>query len=190
MKTYTMAIFSFCLILVTTTTGMKCKKETGIDALPPITQEGRETFGCLVNGIAFTPKGSNLGGPTLSSYYQYVQSPTLEGLFFNVSAKKKNGDSNGTEIISIGTLQLPIEQGGKYKLGIKYSGNATAQYGIIISINSDYFNTNGVATGELNISRFDEVNQIVAGTFWFDAVNDKGEKVEVREGRFDVHFVK
>jgi hypothetical protein len=28
----------------------------------------------------------------------------------------------------------------------------------------------------------------VAGTFWFDAVNDRGEKVEVRQGRFDMLF--
>ena len=39
-------------------------------------------------------------------------------------------------------------------------------------------------------TRLDEVKQIVSGTFWFDAVNDKGEKVEVREGRFDMIFTK
>ena len=44
--------------------------------------------------------------------------------------------------------------------------------------------------GKLIITKLDEINQIVSGTFWFDAVNDKGEKVEVREGRFDVHYVK
>ncbi|MFT2008041.1 hypothetical protein ACMA1I_05140 [Pontibacter sp. 13R65] len=26
----------------------------------------------------------------------------------------------------------------------------------------------------------------IPGTFWFDAVDDQGEKVEVRESRFDV----
>ena len=29
---------------------------------------------------------------------------------------------------------------------------------------------------------------IQSGTFWFDAVNEKGKKVEIREGRFDMHF--
>ena len=49
---------------------MKCKKdETGISSLPPATQEGKGTFGCLVNGASFTPKGSSFGGPVLSSYY-------------------------------------------------------------------------------------------------------------------------
>jgi hypothetical protein len=56
-----------------------------------------------------------------------------------------------------------------------------------------YFNrfyTNLINKGELTITKFDDVNQIMSGTFWFDAVNDKGVKVEVREGRFDVHFIK
>lgn len=29
---------------------------------------------------------------------------------------------------------------------------------------------------------------IIAGTFWFDAINDKGEKVQIREGRFDWQY--
>lgn len=34
----------------------------------------------------------------------------------------------------------------------------------------------------------DTINQIVSGIFWFDAVNEAGEIVQVREGRFDVNF--
>ncbi|WP_345073973.1 hypothetical protein [Hymenobacter fastidiosus] len=33
-----------------------CKKETEVDALPKATQEGKHTFGCLVDGKAFVPK--------------------------------------------------------------------------------------------------------------------------------------
>jgi hypothetical protein len=52
-------------------------------------KKGKETFGCLVNGEVFTPKGSNLGGPTLSSYHQYLNNSTAKGYYFNVLAKKK-----------------------------------------------------------------------------------------------------
>ncbi|MBD3748438.1 MAG: hypothetical protein IE931_02980 [Sphingobacteriales bacterium] len=77
--------FSFLLF-----SGMKCKKDqTGIDALPPATQEGKETFGCLVNGEAFTPKGSNLGGSTLSSFYQYLNTTTAKGFYFNVACNRR-----------------------------------------------------------------------------------------------------
>ncbi|MGB4776356.1 MAG: DUF6252 family protein, partial [Daejeonella sp.] len=40
-------------------------------------------------------------------------------------------------------------------------------------------------TGELTITKFDEINGIASGTFWFDAENEQREKVQVREGRFD-----
>ncbi|MEJ7676398.1 MAG: hypothetical protein WKG06_00655 [Segetibacter sp.] len=30
--------------------------------------------------------------------------------------------------------------------------------------------------GELKITKLDETNRIVSGTFWFDAVNKNGEK--------------
>jgi len=42
--------------------------------------------------------------------------------------------------------------------------------------------------GELHIARFDRILGIVSGTFWFDAVNMEGEKVEIREGRFDMKY--
>ena len=182
----------FTLIIMAIFALNSCKKEqTGIDALPPATQEGKETFGCLVNGEVFTPKGSNLGGPTLSSYYQYLNSPTAQGYFFNVSAIKKNGGNNGTEGVNINTNNKEIEQGQKYVLqNGPEDGQIYGSYGITISINSNEFITKGIYKGELYVSKFDEINQIVSGTFWFDAVNDKGEKVEVREGRFDVRYVK
>ena len=52
------------------------------------------------------------------------------------------------------------------------------------------FFTNDNFKGELIITKFDQVNQIISGTFWFDAVNNKGEKVEVRDGRFDMTYNK
>ena len=46
---------------------MCCKKTDSLDAelakLPPITQTGANTFGCLVNGKAVTPNSSCLGCP-------------------------------------------------------------------------------------------------------------------------------
>ena len=174
------------------TTGMKCKKDkVGIDALPPATREGKNTFGCLVNGKVFVPKGSNLGGPILSSYYQYLDSPSAKGYFFNVSATMKNRNGNGTEGVNINSNNLIIKQGQSYMLkNSGQDGEIYGSYGLTIGINSNDFTTKGQFRGELYISTFDEIKQIVSGTFWFDAVNDQGEKVEVREGRFDVHFVR
>ena len=54
--------------------------------------------------------------------------------------------------------------------------------------NGNIFDTNEDVTGELNLKKFDLVNQIASGTFWFNAVNDKGDTVKVTDGRFDVRF--
>jgi hypothetical protein len=44
------------------------KSQKPIDQLPPATQVGANTAGCLVNGEAFLPKGTSLGGPILSCF--------------------------------------------------------------------------------------------------------------------------
>jgi hypothetical protein len=188
-QTLSFLLLAFSFLL---TTSMQCKKDqTGIDALPPATQEGKEAFGCLINGEVFTPKGSNLGGPILSSYYQYLNSSTAQGYFFNVSASRKNGGNKGTESVAINSNNKSIVQGRTYSLkNSESSGEIYGNYGFFSGIEINNYSTTGIYQGELYISKFDEINQIVSGTFWFDAVNDKDEKVEVREGRFDVHYVK
>lgn len=48
--------------------------------------------------------------------------------------------------------------------------------------------TTDTFTGVLKITKLDTQQKIISGTFWFDAVNAAGEKVEVREGRFDMRY--
>ncbi len=48
--------------------------------------------------------------------------------------------------------------------------------------------TNLIYTGELTIKRNDLSNSIISGTFWFNAINEEGEIVEIREGRFDCNY--
>src|ERR1700704_854943 len=60
----------FALILLF---GPQCRKnKSPEEQLPPETQVGAGTFGCLVNGSAFKPKGSPLAGPILSCAYQFI----------------------------------------------------------------------------------------------------------------------
>ena len=48
------------------------------------------------------------------------------------------------------------------------------------------FRWNYSLPGELVITRLDTVAKIISGTFWFDLFNSDNEKVEVRDGRFDL----
>jgi hypothetical protein len=86
----------------------------------------------------------------------------------------------------------PIEKGKTYKLKTRTdNSSASAVYTETTSKCGAglvrYF-TNELTDGELKITHFDPEKFIVSGTFWFDAMNAKGEKVEVREGRFDMQF--
>ncbi len=58
------------LTLLLITALFACKKDdddqTPIEQLPPATQVGANTAGCLVNGVAFLPKGNNPFVSTLS----------------------------------------------------------------------------------------------------------------------------
>ncbi|MGV7106899.1 hypothetical protein ACUSJC_10190, partial [Flavobacterium sp. U410] len=50
-------------------------------------------------------------------------------------------------------------------------------------------NTDSQYTGELSITKLDFTNHIVSGTFWFDVQHPvTGERIEIREGRFDTLF--
>src|SRR5579875_852549 len=173
-----------CFLLFTS---LKCKKDNQnpIDQLPTATQTGANTFGCLVNGQVFLPKGLNFGGPRLNASYIYSNTSTLKGYFFNVTAIENNGDK-GAKSVGINSDSLAIKQGQKYILkNSPNKGEIHGSFGTSVNVISDEFTTQGNYQGEVYFSKFDEINGIVSGTFWFDAVNSKGEKVEVREGRFD-----
>ncbi len=181
-----LSLFSLlCLLLFI---NMKCKKDSVnlIDRLPPATQTGANTFGCLVNGQVFLPKGVLFGPPFITSSYVYLTRPNATGNYFNVSGTKKNSNTN--ESVSINLEDLNLVQGQKYILkNYPNVGEAFAQYYTVdLKGNINSYITNSIFNGELYISKFEEAKGIISGNFWFDAVNSKGEKVEVREGRFDV----
>ena len=88
--------------------GASCKKnkpqKTELEKLPPVTQTGANTFGCLINGKAFTPKGySGTGTPNPKIIFDigldglpYLQIETQQ---FNI-----NRDPEGYVLLSFGKI--------------------------------------------------------------------------------------
>jgi hypothetical protein len=178
--------FLSLLLVLLVTNGSKCKKNGGdLPQLPPETQTGANTFGCLVDGKVFLPKGDPFGGPIKKAQYQFVNGK--QG--FGISARRSDGETGkvvgiiGDSIkISIGTFNLTSLASGKFRGGYTYS-DLTNPSGI------SYY-TNEIQTGQITIKNFDTINQIVSGTFWFDALdNTTGKIVQIREGRFDMPYV-
>jgi hypothetical protein len=180
----------YLLSLIFPLTFIACKKhqqKTSVDQLPPATQTGANTFGCIVNGKVFVPKGNSLT-PRLKCAYQFLNTDYSKGYFFQLSA----GDlSNSNDITGVGiyTDSLQVST-GNYNLGDNKKGYAYASYVIINNQQNNSLYTQTSLPGQLTITKLDETNQIVAGTFWFTIVNTNGDTIKVTDGRFDMKFTK
>jgi hypothetical protein len=147
------------------------------------------TIGCLVNGKALVPKGETWHSNTYSCQYQYLNNSLSEGYYFTVSVI--NSKDKPLTSVYVQTNNLEFEEGKTYPLvSENEEGNAYGFFWTDNGTKSTYYFTNETNRGELTITKLDKYNQIISGTFWFDAVNERGEKVEVREGRFDMKYVK
>ena len=163
----------------------QCRKDRPEDEpepeLPPITTEGKNTFGCKVNGEVWIPRthwASGLSGVhTLTSSYN-----SNTGSFLINAIKKHEG----------------IDQGMGLSANLKNHGNQILlQPGSGRGLYSDIskfcsFDTDTIHTGSLEIIKHDPEKGIVSGTFSFIGSNSDGEDceetVEITEGRFDVNY--
>lgn len=119
----------FLIIFNLTLLSSSCKKQViqpvnQLSLLPPATQTGANTFGCLVNGQAFVPQNQSLlRGPDLQCNYIY----TAGGYHFTAAGGNK--DSDGTiHYVIIGTDSLTIVEGGALQFKVFSPDNAHASY--------------------------------------------------------------
>jgi hypothetical protein len=158
-----------------------CKKDddyTSTSPLPPATQTGKNIFACKVDGKSFI---HNEG--SINCFYQFIDG----GYYFGISGDNYSSNPVG---ISLGTINKTISEGDIYSLLSSDSGNAGGSVFFRTNdISGETAETSSEYSGELHITKFDEVNQIVSGTFWFDVKHPvTGERVEIREGRFDAVY--
>ncbi|MFD2719415.1 DUF6252 family protein [Hymenobacter monticola] len=148
-----------------------CKKDAPDAGLPAATQEGRNTFGCLVDGQAFGPKpptgiNSSSRDPLEASIYRT-----------DVLVSARGG----------GYVEFALRNAfrpGTYPLG----ETQTASYGSYI-INGISHYTTATYPGTVTLTRIDTVARIAAGTFEFTALDYRsGKTVTVTQGRFDVRL--
>ena len=169
------------LLLLIITTLSCCNKDDDtpiipIEQLPPATQTGANTVGCLLDGKAFLPGNYN---NATNCFYQFVN-----GEYFFVMAFD-NRDNNSNLIgVSIETQKKQIEQGLTYDLLELLDGNIYGGY----TFNTFENATSQTHTGKLTITKLDEINNIVSGTFWFDVQDTFGVIHQIREGRFDMQY--
>ena len=164
-----------------------CKKDLG-DKLPPLTLEGRNTFGCKIDGTPWTPKGDYnwafIAYPTSGGYFAEYNRPLIHIWI-------ETNDPGGEISLYIKNYDsYNYLRPGKYLLN-KNTSSRPFGYGIYHSygkywVNGKEYITDSLHTGWIELIKSDSVNKIVSGRFAFDAYNAvDGKTYKITEGRFD-----
>lgn len=178
------SLFYFFLIIFFSIAGCKKHKtDNPVDQLPAATQEGKNTFGFLLNGEAWTPSGHVGITPNLSVS---VDDSYKNGTF-NITAYKILSDSNKQYLAlgiadSLNFQSIPVTiKLGKPLFGLSYT-NSYCRY-------DSFFDTLTYAYGQLEISKFDKTNRIISGTFFATLFKANcGDTIKITDGRFDMKF--
>jgi hypothetical protein len=175
-------VFVVLFILLIATSCKKIDLDFTPKKLPAATMTGANTFGCLVDGKVFVP-GKKLfaGGVILQFNYEFVDSN------YYVILAAHNYIEDYSVAINIDKIQLSGDT--TFSFSSPRTGPVYGRCGAVRNDLTVPYSTAQNAPGELVFTKFDLVNHIASGTFWFDAVDSAtGKTVQVREGRFDVHL--
>lgn len=163
------------LILITTFTLCSCDKDNDkptnpVSQLPPATQTGENTFGCLINGEPFVV--SNTSNQT--AIYQGGVLQIGGGIDNSIMDKR----------ISI-NISAPINLNTPYDLTL-FPNN------LAIFVNNGegcYYDYDHTTSGTLTITKFDQTNFIISGTFNFSTQTNECENINITNGRFDLQYI-
>lgn len=182
MKKITSLYCIFLLVIL-----VSCRKEDNY-SLPPETQIGAGTFGCKINGKVWVPTGSDYNsGTNINAKYSYTY-PSAIGYTLIISAHDYKGKPRS--FFNIGMDSMKLSNGILIKLNNR-RGMGGATYAILDE-NGNYvtYNVSDILFGEMYITKIDEENQILSGSFWFEADNRFGQKIQITEGRFDLKYTR
>jgi hypothetical protein len=158
-----------------------CKKDKLADELsklPPATQTGANTFGCLVNGKAWVPQGGCFLCPSVLKFYY----STDNGGTFDVQAVRESGLS--IEKLLFGFY--PCSTTSKKEFS-SLNSSVVISYLRSTNICPDIYSRDSqvVINGNVEITAFDLTKGIISGRFEFTLSKQSCEKINITNGRFD-----
>jgi len=140
--------------------------KTELEKLPPITQEGKNTFGYLVNGEAIVVRN------TMNITAIYQQDNLQLG----------GGGKNSDKDLDI-TIFPPYSQLEEF---VSYDITKAAMYYNFYE--GCYYELENTYEGYIRFSKIDRINYIISGTFEFSTVTANCDTVRITDGRFDVQY--
>jgi hypothetical protein len=174
-------LFTLTLVLIVLTSILSCTKTEEIDKLPPITMEGKNTFGCLVNGIAWIPEtDGGLFNEKLTARYENG------GLSIQARIRINSGNIRQSIIVPADFTDLGI-----YKIppspfeGILHSNAQNQPMGTIECTSYRCIPEDT----EIEILYINTSQRIISGKFSYKNLkNDCSDILNITEGRFDVRY--
>ena len=159
----------------------QCKKNgpNPLDQLPPATQTGAGTFGCLVNGQAWMPQGNDGTSNYTVSYDVFPDGGLLEIGTYRIYGQK----TTDHQLLGIWTKRIQ----GVGTFSFQDRANSIATY--IDAKSGCYWASRDSTTtyrrGQLTITRLDLQAGVVSGTFAFTLYKPGCDSIRVTNGRFD-----
>ena len=167
------------LLLLTFFMLSSCNKDDnncqGIECLPPATQTGAGTFGCLVNGVPYV---DNSG--FFNCFYQLVDGE----YYFNISP---NFSNKIFRELDLGCNGVNFAEMSSFNLEISNDGSGSATFSVTNELRdiSTNLNYNGIC----QITYFNDATNVISGTFEFEVFDEVTQTLYViTEGRFDTFF--
>lgn len=158
----------------------QCKKNTPAPAeeqLPPATQTGANTLGCLVNGQPWTPQGND-GSANYSVVYDQAYGASLDLRTYRYQQKPTNNYQY--MIITAGGLKGPRSYDLRNTTNTRVSFKDRLTGCDLASDDQGTYHK-----GTLTITRLDLQAGIISGTFDFVLAKPGCDTVRVTQGRFD-----
>lgn len=153
--------------------------ETSPDVLPKATMEGKNTFGCILNGEIWLPNGYD-GTHNLIVQYD----PDFESGLFSITTYRYQGKNNDNRQ-TIAIYSDSLKSTGSYPLTL--AGKQEAVFENWATPDCDFPQSEQhFRDGVLNITRFDLQTGIISGTFEFTLARPGCDTIKATMGRFDM----
>ncbi|HMH33345.1 MAG TPA: hypothetical protein VK543_09965 [Puia sp.] len=179
MKKLTVYIFIVSAILAG-----NCRKSNQPTSLPPITQEGKNTFGCKMNGQLWVPyyRCNRVGFNTAAREMIYSTIPVNPGsaapVVFFIHVGNSANDGTHFDIFSHASSVFYLSGTGNIIDSLTIQFDDGLPYQNRIGRGSPHY---------FQITKFDTLQKIISGEFAFN-LYDFADSFVVTEGRFDIQM--
>ncbi|MEQ8927142.1 MAG: hypothetical protein RLO81_15080 [Fulvivirga sp.] len=191
----------FLFFLAIPSAFISCSNDEPQPTLPPITEEGLNTFGCYVDGVLLLPvdgtPGFGGGRRAFGITFVYRKDSLRDSLrppYFALFAGDRM-QNNGPDYVYI---YIPsLSSSGTYTIGPSngyqgidsppnthvFIGTYDVEKNFIKYLSYDN-------SGKVIISRFDTINTVISGTFELSLVDidTKNDTIKITDGRFDINW--